>query len=254
MSDYHKRENRKKQFLRGMRDGVPIGLGYFAVAFALGISAGNAGMNWFQSGLMSALMVASAGEYGAITVIAAAGSLVEMMVTTIIVNMRYLLMSCALSQKVDKSRSFIHRFFISLFVTDELFGIAVSKEGSFAPEYYYGASLVAVPMWVVGTSLGCAVGNIMPEAIGSSLVIALYGMFIAIVIPAAKKSRTLLVIVLSSCFCSAMFEIIPVIKNLSSGYIIIILTVAISAIAAWVRPIDDTPKAVPAGDGKEAAV
>lgn len=232
---------RKKEFRRGLRDGIPIGLGYFAVAFSLGISAGNAGISPFQAGLMSFLMHASAGEFAAITVIGTGAGLLEMAVTTLIVNMRYLLMSCALSQKIDRKRSFSHRFLISHFVTDELFGIAMAREGAFAPEYYYGGALVASLGWVSGTVLGALVGNVLPEAISGCLTIALYGMFIAIVLPPAKRSRTLLVVVLSSMLASALFTYLPVVKRLSSGNRIIILTVVIAALAALIKPIDDSP-------------
>ncbi len=233
------KQYRKKKFLKGLRDGLPIGLGYFAVAFTLGITAGNSGMNWFQAGLMSALMVASAGEFAAMTVIATGGSLLEMAITTVIVNMRYLLMSCALSQKINRKRSFAHRFFISQFVTDELFGIAMAEENSFEPEYYYGGALMSAPLWTLGTILGCAVGNILPAAISACLGIALYGMFIAIVIPPARKSRVIFMVVAVSMLLSTAFEYIPFVKNLSSGNKIIILTVLIAAAAAIIKPVDE---------------
>jgi len=242
MSNDSIKQKRKKLFLKGMRDGVPIGMGYFAVAFTLGITARNAGMNWFQAGLMSALMTASAGEFAALTVIASSGALFEMVLTTIIVNMRYMLMSCALSQKINRERSFAHRFVISHFVTDEFFGIAMNTEGSFEPEYYYGAAIVGWPCWIAGTALGCAVGNILPASISACLGIALYGMFIAIVIPPARKNATIFGVVLISMLSSLAVEYIPLVKNLSSGNKIIILTVLISAIAALVRPVADEPK------------
>ncbi len=229
----------KKEFKHGLHDGIPIGLGYFAVAFTLGIAAGNAGMTWFQSGLMSALMVASAGEFGAITVIAAEGTLIEMAVTTAIINMRYILMSCALGPKIDKERGFFHRFILAHFVTDELFAINMSHASRVIPEYYYGAILTSAPAWVVGTALGCAVGNVVPEWVGACLGISLYGMFIAIIVPPAKRDKTLLMVVLAAIALSTLFDTVPGLNSLSSGNRIIIITVVVAAAAALLKPVKE---------------
>ena len=144
--------------LRGVRDGVPIALGYFAVAFALGIAAKRIGMSAFQAAAMSALMLASAGQYAALTVIAGGGGYLQMAVTTFIVNLRYLLMSCALSQKVDVDMKLRHRFLMSYAVTDEIFGLAMSAEGRLNPFYQYGAALIAAPGWTAGAFLGAGAG------------------------------------------------------------------------------------------------
>lgn len=229
----------KKWFLKGMKDGVPIAMGYFAVAFALGIAAKRAGMSAVQAGAMSILMLASAGQYAAITVIATGGGYIQMAVTTLIVNLRYLLMSCALSQKVDPNMKMGHRLLLSYPVTDEIFGIAMSVEGRLNPFYNYGAASVAAPGWTLGAFLGAAVGAILPQSISNALGVALYGMFLAIIIPPAKKNKVIAGAVIVSMLCSLLFSIAPVLREISSGMQIIVLTVLIAGAAAYLFPVND---------------
>lgn len=229
----------KTNFFRGMRDGVPIGLGYFAVAFTLGITAGKAGMNAIQSSLMSALMLASAGEFAAISMIASGAGFMEMIVTTIVINMRYLLMSSALSQKVQQDRPFVHRVFMSYAVTDEIFGISMAVEGKLNPFYQYGAACVAAPGWVLGTFLGAVVGMILPAQVMSAMSVAIYGMFLAVVIPPARKDKVIAGVVVISMAVSLVFQSVPGLKNISSGFQIILLTVLISAAAAALFPVKE---------------
>ena len=236
------REQNSRWFLRGMKDGVPIAMGYFAVAFALGIAAKKAGMNAFQAGAMSALMLASAGQYAAITVIAAGGGYVQMAVTTLIVNLRYLLMSCALSQKVDQGMRLGHRFALSYPITDEIFGIAMSVEGRLNPFYNSGAAAIAAPGWTAGAFLGAAAGAILPQRVENALSVALYGMFLAIIIPAAKKDKIVAGIVAVSMLCSFLFTKAPVLREISSGMQIIILTVVIAGGAAYFFPVKEETK------------
>lgn len=228
----------KKMFKLGLKHGVPIGLGYFAVAFTLGLSAGNIGFNPFTAGLMSLLMHASAGQFAAMNVISAGSGYIEMAVTTVIINLRYFLMSCSLSQKLKKDTAVGHRFLISHFITDELFGISIALDEPLVPAYYYGAALVASPGWVFGTALGCLLGNVLPGTIAACLSIALYGMFLAIVIPPAKKNHFLMGVVIISMLVSAAFTVLPVVKKMSSSTQVIVLTIVISAIAAIVKPIN----------------
>ena len=183
---------------RGMRDGVPIGLGYLAVAFSLGIAARNAGLNAFQGFLVSLLNNASAGEYAGFTTIAADASYLEIAVVTLIANARYLLMSCSLSQKFAPGTPMRHRLLVGYDVTDELFGLAISCDGWLDPYYMYGAILVAAPSWAVGTALGVVVGNLLPARVVSALSVALYGMFLAIIIPPARKNKVVAALVLLS--------------------------------------------------------
>ena len=198
------RQENRKWFVKGMRHGVPIGLGYFAVAFTLGITAKNIGMTPLQSALMSFTMHASAGEFAAMTVIAAGSGYVEMAITQLVINLRYLLMSCALSQKVSEKLWFPHRFFVSYYITDEIFGISSTVDGYLNPFYNYGAASVASPGWVLGTFLGALVGNILPANIASAMNVALYGMFIAIIIPPARKHMVIAAIVIISMLARPM--------------------------------------------------
>ena len=232
-------QNDKISFFKGIRDGVPIALGYFAVAFTLGITAGKAGMNALQSSLMSALMLASAGEFAAISMIGSGAGVMEMIITTVVINMRYLLMSSALSQKVQPNRPFLHRIFMSYAVTDEIFGISMTVPGKLNPFYQYGAASVAGPSWVIGTFLGTVVGMVLPAPVMSAMSVAIYGMFLAVVIPPARKNKIIAAVVVISMLVSFLFQSIPGLKNISSGFQIILLTVLISAAAAILFPVQE---------------
>ncbi len=224
---------------RGMRDGLPIALGYFAVSFSLGIAAKNAGLNIFQGFLASLLNNASAGEAAGFMLIAANASYLEVAILTFITNCRYLLMSCSLSQRFAPHMPFFHRFLIGFDVTDEIFAISVAHPYPLPPRYTYGAMLMALPGWSVGTALGIAMGNILPQNIVSALSVALYGMFIAIIIPPARKNRILALLVTASFAASLAFSLLPYLRELSEGMRTIILTLSISAIAAILFPIDN---------------
>lgn len=232
-------DSRRSVFLRGMKDGLPIGFGYLAVSFALGITAKNAGMTAFQGFLMSFLGVASAGEYAAITVIGAGASYLEMAVVTLIANARYLLMSFALSQRLDEKTGIGHRLLIGYSVTDELFGIAIHQPKPLDPLYSYGSYIVAVPMWAIGTALGVIAGNILPLRMVSALSVALFGMFIAVIIPPAKENRVVLLFVLLSFAASFAAAHLPGISALSGGTRVILLTVVLAAAAAAIFPVKD---------------
>lgn len=221
----------------GMKNGIPIGLGYFAVSFTLGIAAKKAGMSAMQASLMSAVMLASAGQFAGIGMIAAGAGFGEIIVTEIVVNLRYLLMSSALSQKINRELPFYHRLLMAYEVTDEIFGIAMSVEGKLHPAYMYGAVTVAAPGWVLGTFLGSVIGMVLPGRVMSALSVALYGMFLAIVIPPSRKSRMVCAVVILSMFTSTLFSILPVLKEISSGFQIIILTVVLAGLAAFACPI-----------------
>lgn len=238
--NYKKRQENRTWFLKGMRHGVPIGLGYFAVAFTLGITAKNIGLTPLQSAFMSFTMHASAGEFAMMTVIAAGSGYMEMAITQLVINLRYLLMSCALSQKVSEKLKFSHRLVISYFITDEIFGISSTVDGKLNPWYSYGAACVASPGWVLGTFLGAVVGNILPSNVASAMSVALYGMFLAIIIPPARKNKVVAVLVLASMAASALFTWLSKWIPLSSGMRILILTVVIAGIAAYVHPIEES--------------
>ncbi len=231
--------NKAKEFKNGMQAGFPIFLGYLAVSFSLGIAAKNAGLTAFQAFLASLTTNASAGEFAAFTVMAAGGTYLELAVMEFVANVRYVLMSCALSQKLGQDTSIWHRLLIGTDVTDEIFGVSISRPGKLNPFYTYGVIVVAAPGWAGGTYLGVLCGNILPAGIVSALSVGLYGMFLAIIIPPARKNKVLGVLVLLSMAASFAFARIPVFAGISSGVKIIILTVVISALAAILFPVDD---------------
>ena len=227
----------KKVLLEGMRDGLPIGIGYFAVAFSLGIAMRNAGLTSIQGFLFSALNLASAGEYAAVQVIQSYGSYLEVAIVTLIANMRYLLMSTSLTQKFSPTTNMAERLLVGYSVTDEIFGITINRKGYIDPIYNLGALLVAVPGWAFGTSLGIIAGNILPAHLVSALAVTLFGMFLAIIIPEAKKNKVVLGLVLVSFIMSFIFD--KLIKSISSGTKVIILTVLISAVWAILFPVKE---------------
>ena len=229
------KESKAQGFRLGMRDGIPIGLGYLAVAFSLGITARNAGLNALQGFLISILNNASAGEYAGITVIAANAAYAEIAIVTLITNARYLLMSCAMSQRLEPGLSLGHRLLMGFDITDELFGIAIARPGYLNPYYTYGA--MAMPGWSIGTSLGIIAGNILPERVVSALSVALFGMFLAVIIPPARKNKVVAVLVALSFVASFACSVLPWISTLSDGTRTIILTVVISAGAALLFPV-----------------
>ena len=226
-----------KIFQEGMKDAIPIGLGYFAVAFSLGIAARNAGMNAVQGFLLSFLNNASAGEYAGITVIAANASYIEIAVVTLIANARYLLMSCAMGQRLKPGLSFGHRLLMGYDITDELFGIAIARPGYLEPFYTYGAMLTVIPCWATGTACGIIAGNIMPARVVSALSVSLFGMFLAIIIPPAKKDKVVAALIILAFAASYASSCLPLISSISEGTRTIILTVILSAGAAYFFPI-----------------
>ncbi len=231
------KEKSKSPFWEGVRDGVPIALGYFAVAFSLGIAARNAGLTAFQGFFASTLCVASAGEYALFTLIGAGATYLEVALLTLITNARYFLMSGALSQRIDPRMKNVHRLLVGAVVTDEIFGITIARPGYMVPAYNYGAIAVSVPAWAIGTALGILMGNLLPARVVSALSVALYGMFLAIIIPPAKKSIAVALCVVLGFACSWAFgAIAPLAAALSPGTRTIVLTVLLSAAAALIFP------------------
>ena len=225
-------------FVRGLRDGIPICMGYFAVSFALGITARGIGMNALQAGLMSLGMVASAGEYAAIVLIGSGAGVFEMITTCIVVNLRYFLMSCSLSQKLSPDLPFYHRFLLPYCITDEIFGLSSAVQGWLDPRYSYGMTLVSVAGWTTGTVLGVLLGNIMPAWAVNALSVSLYGMFLAIIIPPARKDRFIAGLVVISMAASGLFAVLPLLREISGGFKVIILTILIAGAAAFIHPIE----------------
>ena len=232
-------QENKSWFLRGMRDGLPIGLGYMAVAFTLGIAARNAGLTAFQATLASLLNNASAGEYAGFKVIEENAGYIAMVAMIFVANARYLLMSCALSQKISPNTGLIHRMLVGFEVTDEVFGISIAVPGMLNPWYTYGAMTMAVPGWAIGTSLGVIMGNALPANVVSALSVGLFGMFIAIIVPPMRKSKVLAGLVPLSMVSSFALSKLEPFASMSSGMRVIILTVALSAGAAILFPVKE---------------
>lgn len=230
----------KKEKIRllrqGLVGGIPIGLGYFAVAFSLGIAAKNAGLTPFQSLVSSLLCNASAGQYAGYTLIGASASLVEIALMTFIANARYLLMSCSMSQRISPDAPLRHRFLFAFYLTDELFGINMARPGWLEPMYLLGAAMFASPCWALGAMLGTAAGNILPQAAVSALSVSLYGMFLAIIIPPAKSDRVVAVLIAVCFAASCACTYLPGIRELSEGTRTIVLTLVLSAGAAVLFP------------------
>ncbi len=230
-------------FRRGLKDGLPIALGYLAVSFSLGIAAKNAGMTAWQTTLMSLTNNTSAGEFAALSVIGAGAPYLEMAVTQLIINLRYLLMSAALSQKLDPGLPLIHRLLVGFEVTDEVFGVSIAVDGRLNPYYTYGMMCMAIPGWALGSCLGVVMGNALPARIVSALSLALYAMFLAIIVPPARKSRVLAGVILVAMAASLACSVLPVLRGISSGMRIIILTVVIAGAAAYFFPIKEDENA-----------
>jgi predicted branched-subunit amino acid permease len=225
-----------KDFKEGCSAAIPICLGYIAVSFAFGIEASKIGMTTFQAAMTSLLNVTSAGQFSALEIIASNGSFLELAVLQFIINLRYMLMSCALSQKLDSDVSTMHRMGISYGVTDEIFAVSVLRKGKLYPMFSYGLIVTSVFGWVFGTILGSVAGQVLPQRLISCLGLAIYGMFIAIIIPDTRADKAVLGVVIAAMLLSTGFTVAPVLKLISSGFRIIIITVAVAAIAAVIAP------------------
>lgn len=237
----------------GVRDGMPIALGYLVVSFSLGIAAHKVGLNAVQCFFASLLNNASAGEFAGFSVIGAGGSLVEMAVVMLIANARYLLMSCSMAQRFAPGTPLVHRVLVGYDLTDELFGIAIARPGHADPYYSYGAMVVALPGWAIGGALGVVAGDVLPQVVVSALSVALFGMFLAIIIPPARHNRVVAALVLASFAASWSFTWLPLVSSLTEGTRTIILTVALSALAAALFPVDGRDGAGQRDEGHSSA-
>lgn len=223
----------------GIKDGIPIMLGYLAVSFSFGIQANKLGLNFFQSGVLSLSNVTSAGQFAGLTMMFSGATLLEIAITQLIINSRYLLMSGALSQKISPDEGLFKRMLMAHGITDEIFALSVAEPGVLKPMYSYGLMTSAIPGWVLGTILGVVSGDLLPAPLLDALGIALYGMLIAIIIPPAKTNKVLAGLVIISMISSYLFTVLPVLKSVTPGMVIIILTVIITSIAAYYFPIKE---------------
>lgn len=228
---------RRKNILHGLRDGFPIAMGYLAVAFSLGIIAAKAGLTASQGFLTSFFTRASAGEYGTYTLVAVQAAYAEVIAMCLVVNLRYMLMSAALSQKIAPGTPWIKRILMSCCVTDEVFGISIAHPGYTPPAYMYSAALISTLFWATGCAIGITAGSLLPQHIVTALSMSLYGMFIAVFIPPARRDRNVLFAVIASFVLSGLCAVAPVVSQWSSGMRTVVLTILISAVAAWLKPI-----------------
>ena len=224
-------------FLRGLGAGIPICLGYLSVSFAFGIYSVENGLTLWEVVLISMTCVTSAGQLAAVPIITGGGGLLELAVRQLVINMRYSLMSVSLSQKLDRNVSLWDRFVIAFVNTDEVFAVASGQKGSVSKWYMYGLILTPWLGWTVGTLLGAVAGNILPAIVTSSLGVAIYGMFIAIVVPECKVSPSTAVCAIIAVTLSCLFYYLPALKQIPSGFTVIICAVCASAFMALVAPV-----------------
>ena len=229
----------ENSFAKGIRNGLPICFGYLSVAFAFGIFSIANGLTVPEAVLMSMTNVTSAGQLTAVPIIAGGGTLIELAVSQLVINLRYALMSVSLSQKLGGSVRMIDRFVIAFVNTDEVFAVASSQNGAVGKKYLYGLILTPFLGWTLGTLLGAVAGNLLPSEVISALGVAIYAMFVAIVFPKAKKHRPTAICVLIAIALSCAFRYIPVLQAVPSGFSVIICAVIAAALMAWLAPIKE---------------
>lgn len=230
-------QDTKSIIRQGLHDGIPIAMGYYAVAFSLGIIARQADLNIFTGFVCSFLTRASAGEYGVYSLMAAGASYAEIVGISLIANLRYLLMSASITQKFADGTSLLKRVLVAFFMTDEIFGISIAYPGKLPPAYTVSAALFSTTFWALGTASGIMAGDALPANVVAALGVALYGMFLAIVIPPAKKDHNVGMAVIASFLLSGLCAVLPYVRDLSSGIRTILLTIVISAVVAWLKPV-----------------
>lgn len=231
------------EYRKGVRRGLPVGVGYFSVSFGFGAMAAAQGIRALDAVMISATNLTSAGQFAGLTLILAASGLWEMVLTQIVINSRYALMSLALSQRMGKQIGFLPRLFIAFINTDEIFALAMAEPLPLTVPFLLGLGLLPVLGWTGGTLLGALAGMILPLSVRTALGVMLYGMFIAIVIPPARKERPILWAAVLALVFSCLFAWVPGLKNVSAGISIVICTVAAAAICAWWFPIQDEEEA-----------
>lgn len=230
---------RGKEFTMGIRQGVPVGLGYFSVSFGFGALASAQGLRALDATLISLTNLTSAGQFAGLTLILASAGLWEMVLTQLVINSRYALMSLALSQRMGQKIGLLPRLLIAFFNTDEIFALAMARPAPLTTPFLLGLGIVPLLGWTGGTLCGALAGSVLPESLRMALGVMLYGMFIAIVVPPARKERPVLLCALLALACSSAFAWLPALRRLSPGISIVICTVAAAAVCAWLFPVKE---------------
>ena len=228
-----------KEYRTGIRTGLPVGMGYFSVSFGFGAMAAAQGVKWLNAVLISVSNLTSAGQFAGLTLIVAGATLWEMVLTQLVINSRYALMSLALSQRMGQRIGFLPRLLIAFFNTDEIFALAMAREEALTVPFMLGLGTLPILGWTGGTLCGALAGSVLPVNIRAALGVMLYGMFIAIVVPPARKEKPVLAVVVLALVFSCLFTWLPMLKSVSSGISIVICTVAAAAICAALFPVKD---------------
>ena len=229
----------KQEFKEGIKDGVPICLGYISVSMAFGLTAVKAGIPIWSAVLLSLTNLTSAGQFAGTNLLVAHASYMELILTTLIINMRYFLMSLSISQRVDAQFSTKRRLIASFGVTDEVFAVSMQREKELSYSYMLGLIVTPIIGWTLGTLIGAVATSVLPEVLTDSMGIALYGMFIAIIVPPAREQANVLFAVLLAIAASYAFSYLPILSFVSSGWAIILVTVVVSGLAAWLFPVQE---------------
>lgn len=226
-----------KDFTRGLKAGIPIGLGYLSVSFTFGIIAITYGLTWWEAVVISMLTVTSAGQFAGISVMMFPGHYLEMLISQLTINVRYSFMSISLSQKVNDKFKGIYRWLLGFTITDEIFAVAITEE-SVSRSFFFGLSVIPYIGWSLGTLIGALLGNVLPERLMSALGVAIYGMFVAIVVPEMKKSKPVITVVLIAIGLSCLFYYVPMLHKISSGLTISICAIVAALIGAVLFPVN----------------
>lgn len=235
--------NIKDEFSNGLRDGIPICLGYVSVAFTFGLMCTENGLPFWIAVLISLTNLTSAGQFAGTALIIAGGGLLEIGITTFVINLRYMLMSLSISQKVDAKLSVPKRMAMSFGVTDEIFGVSMQKKGNITFAYFMGLMMLPILGWSGGTLVGAVAVSLLPDMVRSALGIAIYGMFLAIIIPPASTERAIAWVIAIAGLISCMLYYVPLFNSISGGWMIIICAVVTSSIAAILWPVPDEEEA-----------
>ena len=225
--------SRRKDYMEGFRNGIPIALGYYFVSFTFGIVGSKNGLSWWETVLISMTNLTSAGQFAGVLIIAAQGSYLEMAVSQFVINLRYSLMGISLSQNTDENFGTGSRAVLGFGITDEIFGVAANRKEPVSRIFFLGLMTLPYFGWTLGTLMGAVLGDIMNEALSDAMGLAIYGMFIAIVVPKAKEERHTLLIVLLAVAISCLFYFVPLFSSLSGGYAAVICAVAASLAGAF---------------------